>query len=337
MPEKVIASAEAGIVNTPRTNKRTKKPRILNNVPANGELASDEDVSLKDGIKVHAYQFFIGRGGKEEDWTEDEERSAREEMLNKWCQSEWGKHRAQRRRKDSGSKWVGGSFEVGNFLGVNVLDSTRTPSTSSASRVSQSTLPPGRPSASTAVQTFVTAPSHRSAFSLDQDSSYSSHVVPNGNTSTNSSTALLRHVSDSSDQATSEIIPRPPLAVPLPTMAKSDGILHGPTLRDKGKGKQAQVHYAESPVREEGPPAPPTDVLARTGSAVDETSAGAVEAVFAEEHYADQTDVVMRGGSISVVFVVLVANSQSQIGCWFGYLIPRLKPSELRLTRIRIV
>lgn len=289
MPEKVISGS------TSVTPKKPKKKKAWKPSRANEEPSSDDDDSLKDVIKVHAYQFFIGHGGKEEDWGEDEERGVREEMLNKWRQSDWGKHlHARRRKKDSGgSKWVGSSFEVGNFLGVNVLDTSRRPSSSSVSRMSlQSATPAGRPSNSTAVQTFVTAPSHRSVFSNDLERESSLDCLsPLGGledrtASASSSTALLQP--SSLDRAHSDFIPR---AAPTPLFAatKSEGILN--TSAAKGKGR---VHYAISSVREEDSPASPTDVLARTGMEVEDTSAGAVEA-HAEEEQSNPSDVVMRG------------------------------------------
>jgi hypothetical protein len=53
-------------------------------------------------------------------------------------------------------------------------------------------------------------------------------------------------------------------------------------LNKKNKGKGKSVHYVESPGPMSGPfdltyPAPPDQVLARQGSKIAETSAGAVE------------------------------------------------------------
>ncbi len=75
-------------------------------------------------VKEHALSFFLQEGGKLEDWGETEELSTREEMLRKWRESEWAA--VLSRRKDAKDplqthRWVGNSFEVGKFLGVNVL------------------------------------------------------------------------------------------------------------------------------------------------------------------------------------------------------------------------
>jgi hypothetical protein len=119
MPEKVLAQTEAQV--------RKKKKRgwfHRSCAPSNGDEA-DHD-SLSNIIQEHAFQFFISQGGNEEDWGAHEAESIREEMLRRWGDSEWGeiwKRRMQKTHEPINVRqWVGGSFEIGNFLGVNILD-----------------------------------------------------------------------------------------------------------------------------------------------------------------------------------------------------------------------
>jgi hypothetical protein len=116
MPESVLTSEV-----TPNRQAQKKRRWFASSSRASAASQEDEDQCLRDVIKAHAYEFFKGHGGKDEDWGEEEEMSVREEMLRRWRQSEWGK---LRNAKESGTKnrWVGTSFDIGTFLGVNILD-----------------------------------------------------------------------------------------------------------------------------------------------------------------------------------------------------------------------
>ncbi|KAL4250079.1 hypothetical protein ABKN59_004898 [Abortiporus biennis] len=168
-----------------------------------------ETASLKSAIQQHALQFFLGHGGKKEDWGEEMERKVREEMLEKWKESEWGRlslKRLRNRRKDKSSsssssafasinkKWIGDSYDVGVFLGIDVLrspsldDRNRSKdflgpvglglglgpalSTASNSKLA-STSGPSFVTSPLAPETFITAPSHLSTTPLHFPSSTS--------------------------------------------------------------------------------------------------------------------------------------------------------------------
>ncbi|KAF8650148.1 hypothetical protein AX16_005383 [Volvariella volvacea WC 439] len=86
----------------------------------------DERECVRHMLKDHARAFFLSRGGREENWDENEEQNALEEMSQCWHDSDWGTAWRQRRKHVHKRRWVGGSFEVGNMVGVNVLDKSAT-------------------------------------------------------------------------------------------------------------------------------------------------------------------------------------------------------------------
>lgn len=280
MPEGALTSEVPG-------NRQTQKNRkwFFSTSRTSPTLQGGEDKCLHDVIKAHAYQFFKGHGGKDEDWGEEEERGVREEMLKRWRRSEWGKLRSA---KESGtrSRWVGGSFDIGSFLGINVLDKHHL-STSLRSS------PPDSPTTSTratvnntgeqssARETFVTAPSKLSPLSsarkndllsgtlsdLQNPSSYFAFATPSEEQPGTSSEQPL--------QGSSHVMDR--LLVPdLTSVLQSDGTADNSVTPSQRKGKKKQVHYEDDTYADE--PAPPSNVLARSGREVAETSAGAVEA-----------------------------------------------------------
>ncbi|KAI0761941.1 Pleckstrin homology domain-containing protein [Trametes elegans] len=244
-------------------------------------------------------------------------------MRRRWRESDWGRARKQQRRKVGAvPKWVGNSFDVGVFLGVDVLDGcsgssagAETPSEAVSSHLPEISV--SGVGHSTAAETFVTAPSHLSTPAHEEPGSFTheepgpltheesgplSHGEPVppilslnvsrdqesvGLASASSSTALLPHA-----QPASEVQPSAKTIPPAST-----GTVNGHTKspssyeannkgRDKGKGKDMHVHYEE-------PPAPPSEVLARRGSSVEETSAGAAEQATAENRV-QWGDVIMR-------------------------------------------
>lgn len=87
--------------------------------------ASDNDSQLGRSTTNETF-------GSSDDWDEDyEEQNIAEELIQRWKDSEWGK--AWRHRRPGGMKkkadmfqssghWLGGSFEVGTLLGVNLLN-----------------------------------------------------------------------------------------------------------------------------------------------------------------------------------------------------------------------
>jgi hypothetical protein len=112
--------------------------------------------------------------------------------------------------------------------------------------------------------------------------------------SDSSTTPLLFPYSDQAppSKAHSEVLRKPfgsSMTIPNDADIKdvSTSISARPALEPR---KSKSVHYMDSRVH----PAPPTEVLARTGSAVQESSAGAAEATTTQDEIA-WGDVVMRG------------------------------------------
>ena len=292
MPEGVLSSE------VPVNRQTQKKRRWFSTASGAPDIFNEEEDNclLREVIKVHAYEFFKGHGGRDEDWGE-QEGSVREEMLKRWRQSEWGKLRSS---KESGAKnrWVGGSFDIGTFLGVNVLDKPHLTTSPTSS-------PPGSPTTSThatfddaggqasARETFVTAPSKLPPRSptrknglvsgtpsdLQNPSSYFSLATP--------MEEQPGTVPEEQPQGPSSVMDR--LHVPdIDSVAQSDGTPDPSVTPSQRKGKKKQVHY------EDEEPASPSNVLARSGQEVAGTSAGAVE-VARVDTTSEEGGVLMRG------------------------------------------
>lgn len=290
MPEKVVSMTE--------TQAHKEKNRGLFRA-----FTADAEDDMSQIVKDHAFNFFINEGGRVEDWGENEERSTREEMLRRWRDSEWGKIWNRRRKKESHrttSRWVGGSFEIGHLLGVNMLQE---PASSTRVRLSSVTNGKARPSvsqshgASTGRESFVTARSHPTitstkhsppALNMNGLSILDAEGLTPVPESANSSTALLHFAPGAASwrKASHELLRRP--SVKFPSHSSRSNI----PLDAKGKGKGKFVHNAGAP--DQGPPAPPSEVLERTGSAVEETSAGAAIAPAPLDDL-EWGDIVLRG------------------------------------------
>ncbi|KAG6890785.1 hypothetical protein C0995_003215 [Termitomyces sp. Mi166 len=257
MPEKVIEKKQA--------------EQGISQSNSHGDEYRDD---ISEVIKRNAFSFFIRQGGRPEDWDEDEERNVVEEMFRRWRDSEWSRIWRRRREKKvvvQTSYWVGNSFEIGQFLGVNVLkdnEATRDIISMVSSSVRKVPLHSIRtsqdlPRASSSIghETFVTA---STGFHLDNTTSDSERGVSfdvGRSLYASSSTSLLRPSQNSAHglkARTMEIAsPCPALVDSPPTKIRSDDAI---AAGRKGKGKL--VHYVE-PVQEEEP-APPQEVLERT-------------------------------------------------------------------------
>lgn len=284
MPEKVISQTEAQV--------RKKKKRGWFNRSTQLPEGGDDQDNLSNIIQENAFQFFLREGGNEEDWGDNTAKGIREEMFRRWGDSEWGNvwKRRQRENRVPTSRWVGGSFEIGQFLGVNILDQETTGSSrhSAFSKPPSSSIRPtlsvisgpstsqaGAVSTAAAENSFVTAPSKFKSSTVAQ-------AVPLS-PSTPGSSSLLQPVngydaaspSPASNSSTTALLPVAPHPAPVPRKSKL-------------------VHYADHPIAEVSSPAPPTEVLARTGRAVEDTSAGATDDVAAQDEMT-WGEVVMRG------------------------------------------
>ncbi|KAI0699107.1 Pleckstrin homology domain-containing protein [Cytidiella melzeri] len=240
-------------------------------------------------------------------------------MYNKWVQSEWGQARVRRRMAKSGpgKKWIGDSFDVGVFLGVDVINKPSSSRISDfVSNAGESGLPVTR--ASTAAETFVTAQSRISSptdasseHRVSQHTSFSmrsSSALPGGLTrpiSADSSTPLLSvshavNRQPSIRKVRSELPHNPsgPAASRISTRTEGH-TAHFLTVPMDRKGKGKMVHYSEEVLTRNGAatptPAPPEEVLARSGSDVEDTSAGAAQkAIIAVGTPAAQSESIMR-------------------------------------------
>lgn len=136
MPEKVVSQLERRV-----KERELGQPAItLSQLEVTG--FEDDDDEVAEIVRGHARQFLHNHKDRlrrseshEDDWDEDTEHHLTEEMIQRWKDSEWGKtwHNRHRQRPKSDSaapsmgvqasqaQWVGGSFEIGTFLGVNVL------------------------------------------------------------------------------------------------------------------------------------------------------------------------------------------------------------------------
>ena len=321
MPEKVLYKTKAQV----KKKKRAWLSRSSNE-------SDDEHDTLSVMIQERAFQFFLREGGEEADWGEHQEHRIREEMHRRWGNSEWGhvwRHRNSE-GKAPANRWVGGSFEFGNFLGVSIVDdqvskysvSTRQPGSSirppSSRRPSASVARPGTSGThgtNQAAETFVTAPSQLNLSAIQGASSPLSISAPNApSTLLQMENRLDGGSRPGSTSSTTASLARTPYRPKFPATAQS-GVIRKPillpstseTVQDLSRmhimlpeesptlitGRSKSVRYMDSPTTE-NPPAPPNEVLARKGKAVETTSAGATGDVAPHENGLVWGDVVMR-------------------------------------------
>ena len=302
--------------------------------PSSSDSDSDSEYGeqgIRDAIREHAQQFFLGHGGRAEDWHEDTERHVREEMWRAWRDSQWGKLRAQRKeaaRNANVKRWVGSSFDVGVFLGVDLLGraSSTSAAPSAARAPSTSTIPPvsltERPGlgfahvtpltpitpSSYAGESFFTAYSQpESTAPPSEDTTDSNHETPLAGPSRHTTTTPPQVEPDSSAstpgaehsstpaQSDTALVSSPPPIQNAPSVAQSDSAAL-PKSPDAKQRKTVRYNLPdeESELVEESPPASPGEVLRRSGDEVQGTSAGAAQQA-TRENQVKWGDVVMRG------------------------------------------
>ncbi|KAK0449249.1 hypothetical protein EV421DRAFT_1402130 [Armillaria borealis] len=256
-------------------------------VSGGAAMDQEEERDLSQLVKNTAYRFFLLGGGNPDEWGESNESSVREEMLSKWRESDWG---AVWSRKIAASstgpdqKWVGSSFEVGSFLGVNVLESMEAVASARSSRkglsdvhlpliledeaeqLPSSALPVEDSTAASAKETFVTAPFEPNASTSSRPPPVSTYE--DSKTFITASTSLLPPlengaVSSSSDgdnhsaSSVTALLGRPaaarnrtssskayPDVIPRPIIKMPSFVKSDTLTSSKSKGKQ-KVHYAE--------------------------------------------------------------------------------------------
>ncbi|KAJ7784673.1 Pleckstrin homology domain-containing protein [Mycena metata] len=228
MPEKVVP------MNPAPKDKKRRHFRA-------GSTDGDDDDNISKIIREHAFAFFIQEGGNEEDW---------------------GREGAEPRSLKQAKKWIGGSFEVGDILGVNILhepaESIRDRMSMRSDRTSnRSARSPRRPGM---VLFLLALASPRGRVYRDD---LVLHPEPR-----------LDTAPPSGRRAQSDFAARPVLESSAPAV-KSD--THVPVI---AKQRERAVHYADPPTRETGSgaesPAPPSEVLERSSSELPGTSAEAM-------------------------------------------------------------
>lgn len=294
----------------------SRKPKGLLAFLSRDPVAEEEEDPVKDVIQDYAYQYFLSKGGREEEWDEDVEMSARREMLRKWRESDWGRVMTRRGKKDKDAvraSWVGDSFEIGDILGVNYLDGAPrsiTTKSSTSSRLNASASTAAGPSTFTA-DTFVTAHSQLSGHAETSEAgsriSSSPVIMPSPMPDftdeqalpSTSTTHLLRPSPLLDSQPKSELVFRSALKPPLKIRSQSDGILGDHTRHPLTKAKVGKSVRIQE--QSESPPASPRHVLERTGSKIKDTSAAAAEAASTDllpdvlQEPTKSGDVVMEG------------------------------------------
>jgi len=296
LPERVLLDAQHHVL------KPVKKRRTLFTFNRGRQSPSSNDEPVEELINQYAYAFHLKFGGSAEDWNEERENNVKDEMSRRWQESPWG--RLWRGSEDgsnvSHGRWVlpndAGSFQIGDFLGLNTYSelATRSPQLStsvaggSPTRAGPSTSHRAHlhdPSTKTG-DTFVTARSHISPepelAPMPSGSSFLLEASPNSGDdlhAATSTTSLLRVTSrirtGPSDEAPTV---KPALRARALASVKSDSAINGPTdtprTSDGRKGKAKKVVRLP---REPSPPAPPGAVLQRSGSEIQETSAAVAE------------------------------------------------------------
>lgn len=229
----------------------------------------------------------------------------REEMLRRWRETEWGAIRSRRRKRDPKEprqqtrQWIGSSFEVGNILGVNILEAE--PAESIRERLSnrshRSTRPPGAGSSTTNLHSGTSAVGYERATSF-----YAAEPDNAG------AHALLRPPLSSSDsrrRARSDYAPRPAPEVSA-AHVQSDTLV--PVT---GAQRERAVHYARLPTREareEDSPAPPSEVLERSPDEIPDTSAEAMLGPTPQRLEVPPGATVMRGLCVTLPFTLADGN-----------------------------
>jgi hypothetical protein len=245
---------------------------------------SSDDDQIRDAIRAHAKKYYQSRTPDDtiSVFGEETEDSIRKEMHRRWRQTEWGQATHQRRGKAGSQtkKWLGTSFMIGEIPGLDIPESIPSPPSSAlpSTEATTSRRPASSLRAST-MDTFVTARTEVEP-DTENDTAQSPMLAPAPDTpfSTSSTTALVTTSATSLRRPTSLGAGlRPALKAPFSSVSD---VTHSDTrLLTMKKGKRRTVHYEDDGPQ---PPAAPGEVLARTGSAVAETSAGAAEEASAE-------------------------------------------------------
>lgn len=309
-------------------DRKKPPPRPLS--PTSSTSSSDSDDSLGPPVdRERLFHLFIKRGGHAEDWDADAERSIRKEVKKRWKESGWyNVWRGEKHKRQAGEdrKWVGTSFVIGSVLGVedNLILGAASVAAPGSTRPGAESSRAATPSLATRPSSSLPAPDgvfsdpgpsglHDSDGSSPANTADTDFTTAHPNTSTTGllHTDAFRDRPDIGDRPVSDIIVRPSSLSagrqPTAFTTGSDG--HDPIAPSSGlrsalksisdrKGKRKSVNF------DPGSPAPPQEVLARTGASVKDTSAGAAR----EDEPAppsppskpaqptNRNDIIMKGG-----------------------------------------
>lgn len=339
MPERVISNNEA---RPKKTNKLTLGSVFSLSLDADSNQKvqnPDKSEEVTRIVKDHAKRFFVHDGGKAEDWADDEEQPLVDEVVERWKKSEWGQlwsqryHRLQRETPSSvttGGQWFGTSFEVGNLMGVNILEekghlmtrsihSGTTSKSDNAKAIRGNHISPSI-AQSSGQETYFSAPSHFTptvTISKPEPNTISVLGLPHQTTSPLSSDAVLaRNQADAVSSQHSDAPVKMKRSATFDVITEARGIpgisrsstQMGFALSPEGKGKARMVHYADDSLSniQTPQPLPVEEVLGRNEDTVDpNTSLAATTSPEPPASDLRWGDVVLRGRFSYVTTYVL--------------------------------
>ncbi len=267
LPERVVSQTEA------HAHKHHHKNIFLGRTRGNN---SDSQTDVSQIIKDHALHFFVREGGRAEDWDSERERGRTEELLQRWRDSEWGAiwHRRHQQRhgelsEATTSRWIGGSFEVGHLLGVNILDEPAAVKPTSQGEELPLDIPGNLIDADTGRRDAFSSSRHSSSTVPSQFQpeplSASPETTGGISASPSSDSGLLASPTTVKQSSSAMNARRPGILEASSSQATSGS-------KPKGKGEK-HVRYPEE--LEVPGPAPPTEVLGRTSFTLDATTSAA--------------------------------------------------------------
>jgi hypothetical protein len=234
---------------------------------------------------------------------DDDEGGVRRELLRRWRESGWDKSVQKEDSKLSRHVWIGSSFEIRSSRDSEPMSDLR--------RSAPTPSHDAHPSATDAEETFVTAPSSSRPenHSRDPSPAQNNHVTPTGSTTRLIPSSSVGHPAATPYQSQSgERDSRAnDVELPSPSLPLRSSFRSKLPTRPSFKGKARVVNFASpapgTPASEVQPPAPPSEVLARSGDAIDTMSAGSAAQKARSDEIVRRGDVIMRGKFLRVVMV----------------------------------
>jgi len=258
------------------------------------------DKILTDFVKQHGRSIFLKMGGHEEDW-DDNALSALRQRFLEMKHADILSRKGKKRGISLKTEWDGSSFEVGNVLGVSMLDGSKSSGTMSfVESPSTPGTPLRSPSAINGSPRSASTTGH-TVFLSALDVSTTSQSEQAESSANDSSTSLSRILGKSSR------LPVPPTSHPSSSrrhavsksadMGKSIVSVRSILSISGGKDvKGKAVHYADGPAVGSGSQSavPPNEVLTRDPEEIVESSAAAAVAAAGPGANDILDDIVMR-------------------------------------------